>query len=96
MSVSLIINISSSTRHICRNRFFLLAQSAAVSDTFSARETRRHNDCNVLCLGQRVVGTGLAQDIVAAWIDAEFEGGRHARRVEQIGRRMLELEALET
>ena len=46
--------------------------------------------------GSRVVGTGLAQDIVAAWIDAEFEGGRHARRVEQIGRRMLELEALET
>ena len=41
-----------------------------------------------------VVGAGLAQDIVAAWLDAEFEGGRHARRVEQIGRRMSELEAV--
>ena len=78
------------------NKSAAAVRAAAVSDTFSARETRRHNDCNVLCLGQRVVGAGLAQDIVAAWLDAEFEGGRHARRVEHIGRRMRELEALET
>lgn len=57
-------------------------------DTFSARMIRQHNDANMLSLGARVVGEGLALDIVDAFLDAEFEGGRHAARVEMIA--MLE------
>lgn len=59
-------------------------RAAVVSDTYSARLTRRHNDANVLCLGARVVGPGLACDIVDAWMSARFEGGRHQRRVDKI------------
>jgi ribose 5-phosphate isomerase B len=55
------------------------------ADTFSARMIRQHNDANMLSLGARVVGEGLALDIVDAFLDAEFEGGRHAARVEMIG-----------
>ena len=57
---------------------------AVVSDTFSARMSRAHNDANMLALGGRVVGQGLALEIVDAWLSAEFEGGRHQRRVDQI------------
>ena len=53
-------------------------------DTFSARHAHLHNDTNVLALGACVIGPGLAKDIVVAWLDAPFEGGRHARRVEEI------------
>jgi ribose 5-phosphate isomerase B len=56
-------------------------RAACCSDTFSARMTRMHNDANVLCLGGRVVGAGLACDMVDLFIDTEFEGGRHATRV---------------
>lgn len=59
-------------------------RAAAVSETFSARLTRMHNDANVICLGGRVVGPGLACDIVDAFLGAEFEGGRHQRRVDQV------------
>ncbi len=59
-------------------------RAAVCSDTFSAHAVREHNDANVLCLGQRVVGPGLAQEIVDTFLDAEFEGGRHARRVGKI------------
>ncbi len=59
-------------------------RAAACSDTFSARLTRLHNDANVLCFGERVVGMGLAFDLVDNFIDAEFEGGKHARRVDMI------------
>lgn len=59
-------------------------RAAVVSDTFSARMAMAHNDARVLCLGQRVVGPGLALDIVDAWLATEFEGGRHARRVGKI------------
>lgn len=59
-------------------------RAAVVSDTFSARASREHNDANVLCLGERVVGLGLAQDILDAWLNASFEGGRHSRRVDKI------------
>lgn len=59
-------------------------RAAACSDTFSARLTRQHNDANVLCFGERVVGAGVACDLVDAFIGAEFEGGKHARRVEMI------------
>ena len=56
-------------------------RAACCSDTFSARLTRVHNDANVLCFGERVVGEGLALDIVDAYLGAEFEGGKHKRRI---------------
>lgn len=54
------------------------------ADTFSARMIRAHNDANMLALGARVVGEGLALDIVEAFLNTPFEGGRHAPRVEMI------------
>ncbi|MBI2301287.1 MAG: ribose 5-phosphate isomerase B [Armatimonadetes bacterium] len=60
-------------------------RAAACSDTYSARLTRAHNDANVLCLGARVVGPGLALDIVQLFLDTAFDGGeRHERRIEKI------------
>ncbi|MFN7252086.1 MAG: ribose 5-phosphate isomerase B [Anaerobacillus sp.] len=57
---------------------------ALVHDTFSAQATREHNDSNVLAMGERVIGPGLARDIAKVWLETEFLGGRHARRVEKI------------
>lgn len=57
---------------------------ALAHDSFSARATREHNDSNVLALGERVIGPGLALDIVKIWLETEFQGGRHARRVEKV------------
>lgn len=57
---------------------------ANVSDTFSAKMSRAHNNANMLSLGGRVVGVGLALEIVDAWLNTEFEGGRHQRRVDKI------------
>lgn len=59
-------------------------RACVCSDVFSAKLTVMHNDCNVLCLGERVVGIGLMTEIINAWLDAEFEGGRHAGRVDLI------------
>ncbi len=59
-------------------------RAACCSDYFSAKYTRMHNDANVLCMGQRVIGEGLAMELVDVFLDTQFEGGRHARRVEQI------------
>lgn len=59
-------------------------RAALCSDTFSAQMSRMHNDANVLCMGARVVGGGLAVDILNAFLSAKFEGGRHARRVAKI------------
>lgn len=59
-------------------------RAALCSDTYSARYTRMHNNSNVLCLGALVVGRGLAFDIVDAFLSTEFEGGRHAVRVNMI------------
>ena len=59
-------------------------RAACCSDTFSARMTRAHNDANVLCFGARVVGYGLACDLVDAFLGTEFEGGRHQTRVDMI------------
>ncbi len=56
-------------------------RAALCGDCFSAEFTRRHNDANILAMGERVVGPGLACKIVDAFLDTEFEGGRHARRV---------------
>ena len=53
-------------------------------DCYSARMSRQHNDANVLCLGGRVDGVGLAEEIVRVWLATPFEGGRHTRRVAQI------------
>ncbi|MDQ3263173.1 MAG: ribose 5-phosphate isomerase B [Myxococcota bacterium] len=51
---------------------------------FEARMARMHNDANVLCLGERVTGAGLAKEILGAFLDTAFEGGRHQRRVQKI------------
>ncbi len=59
-------------------------RAAVVSDPFSARMARAHADANVLCLGQRVVGPGLASDLLQAFLAGTFEGGRHARRVAKV------------
>lgn len=57
---------------------------ALCTDTYSARMSREHNNANMLALGERVTGVGLALDIVAAWIDTEFLAGRHEKRVNKI------------
>jgi ribose 5-phosphate isomerase B len=59
-------------------------RAALCNDLFTARLSRQHNDANVLSIGARVVGSGLAREILATWLDTGFEGGRHERRVGQI------------
>ena len=59
-------------------------RAALCGDWYSAKYPRLHNDANVLCMGGRVIGAGLAAEIVDVFLDTEFEGGRHARRVEKI------------
>ena len=59
-------------------------RAALCGDEFSARFTRRHNDANVLTLGARVTGPGLAESILDTFLENEFEGGRHARRVAKV------------
>ena len=59
-------------------------RAALCSDTFSAHATREHNNANILTMGQRVVGPGLAIDIVKTFLDAEFEGDRHNKRIDKI------------
>ena len=60
------------------------ARAALCNDLYTARMSRAHNDANVLAIGGRIVAAGLADEIVALWLDTPFEGGRHQRRVEQI------------
>ena len=59
-------------------------RAALCTEAFAARMAREHNDANVLCIGSRVVGPGVAQSILEAFLAARFEGGRHARRVAKI------------
>lgn len=59
-------------------------RAAVCSDTFSACATRQHNDANVLCMGARVIGEGLALDIVDTYLNAEFLGDRHQIRVDMM------------
>ncbi len=59
-------------------------RASVVTDTFSAEATRLHNNANVLCLGERVTGVGLALKIVDIWLSTDFEGGRHQRRLEKV------------
>lgn len=60
-------------------------RAVACSDPVTARLAREHNDANVLAFGARIVGVETAKAIVAAWLSAEYQGGRHARRVGMIG-----------
>lgn len=57
---------------------------ALVHDVFSAKATRAHNDTNMLAMGQRVIGEGLALEILNAWLNTEYEGGRHDLRIEKM------------
>lgn len=59
-------------------------RAALCHDTFSAHASREHNNANVLTMGERVIGTGLATDIVKIWLTTDFAGGRHERRVAKI------------
>ncbi|AXI38528.1 ribose 5-phosphate isomerase B [Bacillaceae bacterium ZC4] len=59
---------------------------ALVHDVFSAKATREHNDSNMLAMGERVIGPGLAREIVKTWLTTEYVGGRHANRIEKISK----------
>ena len=59
-------------------------RASLCGDTYSARVSRAHNNANILCLGERVIGEHLALDIVDIWLKTGFEGGRHKRRVDMI------------
>ena len=59
-------------------------RACCCSDSFSCEYTRRHNDANALCMGGRVVGAGLACQLVDIFLNTEFEGGRHQRRVDKV------------
>ena len=59
-------------------------RAALCNELYTARMSRLHNDANVLSMGARVVGAGLAEEIVTTWLATEFEGHRHTRRVEQL------------
>ena len=68
---------------ICANKIKGI-RAAVASDHFSVKYTRLHNDANILCLGARVVGAGTAEELVDLFLNTEFEGGRHQRRVDLI------------
>ena len=59
-------------------------RAAVCGDVYSAKMSREHNNANILALGERVTGVGLAEMIVDVWLHTEFAGGRHERRVEKI------------
>lgn len=59
-------------------------RAAAVSEHFSAKYTRLHNNSNILCLGGRVIGVGTALELADIFVDTQFEGGRHQRRIDMI------------
>lgn len=60
-------------------------RAALCHDHFTAKMSRQHNDANVLCMGERVIGRGVACDILQTWLDTEFEGGRHLTRIQKFG-----------
>ncbi len=62
-------------------------RAAVAAEPYSARLSREHNDANILCLGARVVGSGMALECLGAWLSASFQGGRHQRRVDKMERR---------
>ena len=69
---------------IAANRFSGI-RAALCTDSYLAKMARLHNDANVLCMGERVIGQGEAEEIVAQFFSAEFEGGRHIERVRKLG-----------
>ena len=64
-------------------------------DVFSAKATRQHNDSNMLAMGQRVIGEGLALEILHAWLESEYEGGRHDARIQKMMKDKLLFESVE-
>jgi ribose 5-phosphate isomerase B len=68
---------------IVANRFPHV-RAALCHDNFTARMSRLHNDANVLVMGERVIGKGVALEIVKTWLDTEFAGGRHQKRLDKI------------
>ncbi len=66
-------------------------RAALVHDVYSARMAAEHNNANVLVIGGRVTGKGLARELVKAWLEAKFEGGRHQRRLDKIAELEREL-----
>ncbi len=68
---------------ISANRFSGI-RACLCHDAYTAKMGRAHNDGNVLCFGERIVGVGVAESIIDAWCEASFEGGRHAGRVDKI------------
>ncbi len=60
-------------------------RAALCHDHFTAQMSRLHNDANVLVMGERVIGRGVALELVRTWLDTEFEGGRHQKRLDKIG-----------
>lgn len=69
---------------IAANRYHQI-RAALCHDAFTARMSREHNDANVLCLGERVIGQSVALDLTKIWLDTEFAGGRHLRRITLMG-----------
>lgn len=65
------------------------ARAALVHEPVSARLAREHNDANVVCLGARLIGEGMAREIVKVFLETPFEGGRHQRRIDQLDQRPL-------
>jgi ribose 5-phosphate isomerase B len=59
-------------------------RAAVITDEFTAKMSRAHNDANVACFGERVIGTDRIEELLAAFLETDFEGGRHERRVEKI------------
>ena len=59
-------------------------RAALCHEAFTARMSREHNNANVLCLGARVLGIEVALDVVGTWVETEFSGGRHQRRLEKL------------
>ncbi len=70
---------------MCANKYDGI-RAALCSDTYSAKMTRAHNNANVICLGARVIGSCLAVDILDAFLATDFEGGRHAVRVDMMAK----------
>ena len=68
---------------ISANRYSHI-RAAVVSDPHTAGATRAHNNANVLCMGERIIGFGMASSIIDAWCSTEFEGGRHQVRIDKI------------
>jgi ribose 5-phosphate isomerase B len=61
-------------------------RAALCHDHYTARMSREHNNANVLCLGERVIGFGVAEDIVRIWLEVDFRGGRHLGRIEKFSK----------